>query len=122
MEQVALKHNIYKIETQHNITQQILLAKYYLEYLGSSSGTEAGAGATSGRRGGGREGVEDCRELGGRGKGWNRDGLWEEEERASPILALSMLPSDESEGKFGESLLRPVAPSELHRLTSGGAW
>ena len=52
-----------------------------------------------------------------RGKGWNRDGLWEEEERASPILALSMLPSEESEGKSGESLLRPVAPSELHRLT-----
>ena len=51
MGQVALKHNIYKIETQHNITQQILLAKYYLEYLGSSSGTEAGAGATSGRSG-----------------------------------------------------------------------
>jgi len=80
--------------------------------LGCNSGTEAGA--TSGRRGGGREGVEV-----GWGNGWNRDGLWDEVERAAPILTLSMFPSEDREGraKSGESMFRPVGPMELQRLT-----
>ena len=82
--------------------------------LGCNSGTEAGA--ISGRRGGGREGVE----LGGWGNGWNKDGLGREElERAAPILALSMFPSEDKEGraKSGESMFRPAGPMELQRLT-----
>ena len=60
-------------------------------------------------------------ELGGWGNGWNKDGLGREElERAAPILALSMFPSDdakEGRAKLGESMLRPAGPMELHRLT-----